>query len=97
MLYLVIAKDGSDEGAPERRRAVREQHLKEIHPALESGALKLGGALLDGETMIGSMLLVEAGDETELRGLLERDIYHRAGVWQSYEIYPFRRAVGLEL
>jgi hypothetical protein len=94
MQYLVLAHDGRDSEAKERRRRVREKHLEGVRPAVESGVLQLGGALLDdGGGMVGSALLVEADDERALRTWLENDIYHREGVWKSFEIYPFRRAV----
>jgi uncharacterized protein YciI len=94
MLFVVIAKDGTDPEAAERRRNVRQAHLEGARVLAEEGSLKLGGALLgpDGG-MIGSALVVEAADETALRAALEADVYHRAGVWRSYEIYPFLRAV----
>jgi len=94
MLFLVIAKDGTDEEAPARRQLVREAHLEGARELAASGVVQVGGALLDADGgMIGSALIVEAEDETGLRALLEADVYHRAGVWRSYEIYPFRRAV----
>jgi uncharacterized protein len=94
MQFLVIAKDGTDPEAPARRQRVRDAHLVGAHDLVERGALTLGGALLDGDgVMIGSALLLEAEDEADVRRLLEADVYHREGVWRSFEIYPFRRAV----
>lgn len=94
MLYLVIAKDGTDPEAPARRQQVREAHLEGARRLAESGAMQLGGALLDdADTMIGSAMVLEAEDEAAVRALLEADIYHRGGVWRTYEIYPFRRAI----
>ncbi len=92
--FLVIAKDGTDPDAPARRQRVRERHLEEIKPAVAGGTVQLGGAILDeaGE-MIGSALLLEAESEEAARAFLEADIYSKAGVWQDFEIYPFRRAV----
>jgi uncharacterized protein len=94
MLFLVIAKDGTDAEAPARRQRVREAHLEGARALAATGALQVGGALLNAEGgMIGSALVVEAEDEAGLRLLLEADVYHREGVWRSYEIHPFRRAV----
>jgi uncharacterized protein YciI len=94
MLYLVIAKDGTDPEAPARRQQVREAHLEGARKLAEAGAMQMGGALLDGAGgMIGSAIVLEAEDEAAVRALLEADIYHRGGVWRTYEIYPFRRAV----
>jgi uncharacterized protein len=94
MLFLVIAKDGTDAEAPARRQRVREAHLEGARALAATGVLQVGGAILDPNGgMIGSALVVEAEDEAALRSVLEADVYRRAGVWQSFEIYPFRRAV----
>ncbi len=94
MLFLILAHDAHDEGAPARRAAVRERHLQEVRPLVESGRLQVGGAFLDEEgTMRGSMLLLEAEDEAEARRVLQDDVYAREGVWERFEIWPFKRAV----
>lgn len=97
MLYLILAHDGTDPEAPQRRQAVRDQHLAAARQASEAGALKLGGAILDASgAMIGSALIVEAASEEEARAFVAQDIYTRAGVWQRFEVYPFKPALGLE-
>ncbi len=94
MLYLVIAKDGSDSDAPARRQGVRAEHLEKVKPVVESGFLLLGGALLGKEGgMIGSAMLLEANSEEEVWSFLKNDIYNRGNVWQTLEVYPFKKAV----
>mgnify|MGYP002621011527 CR=1 FL=1 len=94
MLFLVIARDGTDPEAPARRQRVRAQHLEGARALAERGDLQLGGALLDDAgTMIGSALLLEADDAEAARRLLAADVYAREGVWQQVEIHPFRRAI----
>ena len=94
MTFLVIAKDGADPDAPARRQRVRDAHLEAIKPAVEARMVQLGGALLDDEgTMVGSALLMEADSRAALEDFLQSDIYTLEGVWQSFEIYPFKRAV----
>ncbi len=94
MTFLVIAKDGTDPEASARRQRVRDAHLEAIKPAVEAGIVQLGGALLNDEgAMIGSALLVEADSRDALEEFLQNDVYTLEGVWQSFEIYPFKRAV----
>ena len=94
MLFLVIAKDGTDPDAPARRQRVREAHLEGARAIAAEGTLQLGGAILDeAGAMIGSALLVEAEDAAAVRALVEADVYHRSGVWRTYEVHPFKRAV----
>lgn len=94
MHYLVIARDGSAEGTLERRREVRDQHLAEIGPLVTDGTISLGGAILDASgNPMGSAILIEADSEDDVRAILERDVYRTEGVWETFEIYPFRRAV----
>lgn len=94
MQWIVIARDGTDPGAPARRQAVRGAHLEGIAPRVEAGGVLLGGALLDDDGgMVGSVIVFEAEDEAEARRLVDSDVYAREGVWVSYELHPFRRAV----
>ncbi len=94
MLFLVIAKDGTDPEAPARRQAVRDEHLANIKPSVEAGILHVGGAILDDQgNMVGSALIAEAESKEDLQKFLDNDVYTKTGVWKSFEIYPFKRAV----
>jgi uncharacterized protein len=94
VLFVVMAKDGTDADAPARRMGVRAQHLEAIQPLVQDGTVLLGGALLnDAGGMIGSLMLLEAENEAAARALLERDVYVTLGVWQQYDLHPFRIAV----
>jgi len=94
LLYVVIAKDGTDADAPARRAAVRTAHLETAKELLADGRLVTGGALLDEDgNMIGSMLLLDVPDEKAARDLMEADVYTRSGVWQDLQIWPYRKAL----
>lgn len=94
MQFLVIARDGTDPEAPARRQAVREAHLEVARQRAAEDSLHIGGALLGADGgMLGSAMVFEAENEEALWALLHADIYHQGGVWQSYEVFPFRRAV----
>ncbi len=95
MQFLVIAKDGTDGGALERRRRTRPTHLGSIGPLVEEGNVLVGGAILnDVGDMIGSMLLVEFPEREDLDAWLAGDPYVTEGVWKDIDVHPFRTAVG---
>jgi uncharacterized protein YciI len=93
--FLVIARDGTDEGALERRQETRPSHLESIGPLVDSGNVLVGGAMLnEAGDMIGSMLLVDFAGRDDLDAWLAADPYVTDGVWRDIEITPFRTAVG---
>ncbi|KNC84405.1 hypothetical protein SARC_03367 [Sphaeroforma arctica JP610] len=66
--FVVVAYDGKDEGALDRRMAVRGDHLEGAMKLKKAGHLISGGALLDSNgKMMGSMMTVEFASEQELR------------------------------
>ena len=94
MLYVVHAYDGTDPDAPNRRLAVRPSHFDGARRLKAEGHFILGGALLDPEgQMIGSMLLLDFTDETQLQEWLAWEPYVQHKVWELIDIKPFRQAV----
>ena len=94
MTFLVIARDRTDADVPALRQRVRAEHLKNLEPYVAEGQVVLGGAILDSAgNPTGSALVAEFGTQEALTTFLNADIYTREGVWESFEIYPFRRAV----
>ncbi|KAI2032785.1 hypothetical protein LOZ47_005621 [Ophidiomyces ophidiicola] len=99
--WIVVVHDRKD-STLERRMAARDQHIGNLGPLIDSGLLKMGGAILknhpkEGEAppMNGSALVVSADTEEEIREALSNDIYAKTGVWDlnNIEIYPFRCAL----
>ena len=94
MQYLVIAHDGTDAEAPARRQAARPEHIEGVKALKESGAMILGGAMLDHDgQMTGSACVVEFETRAEFDAWLENDPYVTGKVWQKIEVTPFRCAV----
>lgn len=93
MQFLLIAYDGEDAGALERRMKVREDHLQKIDDLKKTGEFLFGGAILDDSgKMIGSMILYEFPDRAALDEKLKDEPYVTEGVWKKIEIKPFRLA-----
>jgi uncharacterized protein YciI len=93
MQFILIAYDGTDPGAPDRRMSVRQEHLDKIAVLKKSGEFIYGGAILDNNgKMIGSMILYEFPDRATLNHRLKDEPYITRGVWKKIEIQPFRLA-----
>ena len=93
MEFLVIAYDGTDEGALERRMKVREAHLAQARRLKKDGHLIEGGALLSPEgKMIGSTLYLRFDTTEELHRYLGNDPYTTGNVWLRTEVYPIKLA-----
>jgi uncharacterized protein YciI len=93
MQFLLLAYDGTDPEALQRRLNVREEHLKRISLLKSSGEFLFGGAILDNNgKMIGSMIVYDFPDRQSLEERLQDDPYLKGKVWEKTEIHPFRLA-----
>jgi len=94
MQFLLIAYDGTDEGALDRRMKVRPEHLRKTAVLKKTGEFLFGGAILDDDgKMIGSMIVYEFPDRQALDDKLKDEPYMTEGVWQKVDIKPFRKAM----
>jgi hypothetical protein len=93
MQFLLLAYDGTDPEALQRRLNVREEHLKRISLLKKSGEFLFGGAILDNNgKMIGSMIVYDFPDRQSLEERLKDEPYLTEKVWEKTEIQPFRIA-----
>jgi uncharacterized protein len=93
MQFLLLAYDGTDQEAIDRRMKVRLEHLEKIEILKSKGEFQAGGAILDDTgKMIGSMIVYEFPDRIALEEMLKDEPYYTKGVWQKVEIKPFRMA-----
>lgn len=89
MQFLVIAYDGTDEKALDRRLAVREAHIALGDQMRDEGKMLYGAAILnDAEKMIGSVLVCDFASRAELDQWLKVEPYVTGQVWQTIEIKP---------
>lgn len=93
MQFILIAWDGEDSEALDRRMKVRQNHLDNIEIMKKSGEFIFGGAILDDSgKMIGSTILYELPDRKTLDERLKDEPYLTNGVWKKVDIRPFRLA-----
>jgi uncharacterized protein len=91
--WLIVARDGSDPQAQDRRMAARAAHLENAARLQAKGHLLVGGALLDDDgRMIGSACVAQFATRAELDAWLRTDPYVTGNVWQDIEIMPYRVA-----
>jgi len=86
--FIVIAHDGSDEQALERRLAVRESHLEYASIMFESGKWLFASALLDEKgNMNGSVIVCDFPSQKELEEeWLNKEPYVLGKVWEDITI-----------
>jgi uncharacterized protein YciI len=93
MQFLLLAYDGTDPQAPQRRLRVREEHFKKIGLLKMKSEFLFGGAILDeNNEMIGSMIVYDVPDRHSMDKILKDEPYLTNGVWEKIEIKPFRLA-----
>src|ERR687891_2072162 len=78
------------EGAAEKRKPYREEHLARAQKLADEGALVFAGAFDD---MSASLLIFKVESEEAARAIAETDVYMKAGVWTDYKIRKVTRAV----
>lgn len=91
MNFIVYCKDKPD--SLELRMANREDHLAYVRG---SDCVRIGGPFLgdDGESMAGSVLVLELDTIEEARQWSADDPYAKAGLFESVDVRPFRWTVG---
>ena len=94
MQFMIVAYDGLDEGALNRRLAARESHIAGAIALKKAGHLIAGGAILDdAERMIGSTIYVDFASRADLDDWLQQDPYVIGDVWRHITISPIRLTV----
>jgi hypothetical protein len=92
VLFVLHCLDRADAHAI--RANTREAHL--AYAREHAGMIRLAGPLLDddGETMVGSVFVVEADDAAAVQRFHRDDPYTRAGLFERVDIHPFRWLLG---
>lgn len=89
MQFIVIAYDGTDDKALERRMAVREKHLKLAQKMFDDGKWLYASAILsDDGKMIGSMIVCDFPSRAELEEQwFKIEPYILGNVWQKINVH----------
>lgn len=87
---ITISHDGTDPGARARRDAARAAHLQRVLAAAEAGILVMGGVLLQGQAIIGSITCTAHASDAEAEAWWAEDSYVTGDVWQRHTRYGTR-------
>ena len=91
MLFAIIAEDRP--GSRDVRLATRATHLEYLQSF--GARIVAAGPLLgpDGESMTGSLLIVDADDRAAAESFAANDPYAKAGLFAKTTIAPWRKVV----
>jgi len=85
MLFALICKDKPDH--LQLRLDTRPTHVAYLNELNDRGTLKIAGPFLDGDGKPnGSLVIVEAADESAARAIGAADPYSQAGLFASVEV-----------
>jgi uncharacterized protein YciI len=89
MIFHIYCQDKPDHGAV--RAANRNAHIAYLEPFRDK--LILGGPMLsdDGQSMIGSVIVIDLPDRAEVDKFLAGDPYGQAGLFASVAVRPFKK------
>ena len=91
--YVIIAQDGTDSEALDRRMNTRPTHLAGAKKLKENNNFVIGGAMLnEAGNMAGSVMIVQFETDEEFQQWYDNESYITNGVWQKIEVKPFRVA-----
>ncbi|WP_299950030.1 YciI family protein [uncultured Ruegeria sp.] len=89
MLIALIARDKT--GALQTRMDNRAAHLGYIE---KTGVVSQAGPLLDGDAMIGSLIILDVEDLAAAQAWAANDPYALAGLFDSVELIPWKKVIG---
>lgn len=89
MHFMVLAYDGTDEGAKGRRDAARPDHAASIKALYEAGRVILGAGIRDDNgNIIGSLVVTDHESRDDVDAYVANEPFTTARVWERVEIHP---------
>ena len=90
-MYVIMAFDKPDSEA--LRLENRADHVAYV---LAQNGVKTAGPFLsdDGDTMIGTLLLLDVATRKEAQTFVDNDPYHKAGLFDAVEIRRWNHLIG---
>ena len=91
MYFAIICLDKANHGSVRRKnRPAHLEHLEAHRKQIFAAGPFLGD---DGEQPVGSLLIVEFGDLAAAQAFAVADPYHKAGLFESVTVRPWRKVL----
>ena len=91
--YVIIARDGDDDQALNRRLSTRTDHLAGAAWLKANNNFVIGGAILnEAGQMEGSVMILQFETEEAFQYWYDNEPYITGGVWKTIEVKPFKVA-----
>jgi uncharacterized protein YciI len=91
--YVIMARDGKDDQALNRRIEARPVHLAGATKLKANNNFVIGGAILnDAGQMEGSVMILQFETEEQYNNWYNNEPYITSGVWKTIEVKPFKVA-----
>jgi uncharacterized protein YciI len=91
--YVIIARDGTDDQALNRRMDTRPVHLAGAARLKANNNFVIGGAMLnDAGQMEGSVMIVQFETADQFTNWYNNEPDITGGVWKTIEVKPFKVA-----
>jgi uncharacterized protein len=91
MYFMVLAWDGTDEGAIARRDSTRAAHTETIGRLFDEGAVLFGAGILDeGGVVRGSLVITDHPNRAAVDDYVRNEPFTTSGVWDRVEVHPLR-------
>jgi uncharacterized protein YciI len=88
MQFIIMAHDGRDEGALDRRMSVRPQHLANMETLKAQGCVVCAGGITDNGRLIGSLLVLDLDSREAVDEYLAAEPYVVNNVWEDIRVEP---------
>ncbi len=90
-LFVMIGIDGAD--SAERRKQHRTAHVAHIEALDREGRITLAGTPRNdaNDASVGAVVLFEASNLEEARAIANRDPFVTGGVFETFQVAPFKR------
>jgi uncharacterized protein YciI len=89
MYFSLVCRD-----KPDHLQTRLDHRAAHLDYARASGSVFLAGPMIQNETMVGSLVILDVADRASAEAWAAADPYAKAGLFQSVDISEWKRVIG---